>query len=196
MSCGARIDLALESATNQTLLACNQPSLTGTVLAASRALLCPIPYTVNIKGHNITYMPVSKNSSRLPRHTQGSRQEGSSQRTNRNTMEHAVMALAGAFVLAFLVYKMICEKCIFFWYSNFKYKFLDSYLADFIYYGKDIGVDASLKLDKPSPAIYTRRLQGQAYLKSKLEYQAADASKGSRSSSSATRTQVRRRLSP
>ena len=94
-------------------------------------------------------------------------------------MEHAVMALAGAFVLAFLVYKMICEKCIFFWYSNFKYKFLDSCSADFIYYGKDIGVDVSLKLDKPSPAIYTRRLQGQAYLKSKLEYQAADASKGS-----------------
>ena len=31
-------------ATNPALLACNQPSLTGTVLAASRALLCPIPY--------------------------------------------------------------------------------------------------------------------------------------------------------
>ena len=33
-------------ATNQALLVCNQPSLTGTVLAASRALLCPIPYNL------------------------------------------------------------------------------------------------------------------------------------------------------
>jgi hypothetical protein len=37
-------------ATNQALLACNQPSITGTVLAASRALLCPIPYTCTIVG--------------------------------------------------------------------------------------------------------------------------------------------------
>ena len=35
--------------TNSALLACNQPSLAGTVLAASRALLCPIPYKCHEK---------------------------------------------------------------------------------------------------------------------------------------------------
>ena len=33
---------------NPALLACNQPSITGMVLAASRALLCPIPYIYQV----------------------------------------------------------------------------------------------------------------------------------------------------
>ena len=40
--------LRVEHATNPALLACNQPSLTGTVLTASRALLCAIPYICSV----------------------------------------------------------------------------------------------------------------------------------------------------
>lgn len=42
------------------------------------------------------------------------------------------------------------------------------FLADFIHYGDDIGVDASLALDSPSDDVLARRKEGQKYLESKL----------------------------
>jgi hypothetical protein len=78
-----------------------------------------------------------------------------------------VSLLLAGFVFAYLSYRIIQEKLVFLIHSNLKYKILD-FLADFIYYGKDIGVEASLQLDKPSPALFGRRLDGQKYLESKL----------------------------
>ena len=40
--------------------------------------------------------------------------------------------------------------------------------ADYIYYGKDIGVDASLAFDSPSKEVLEKRKEGQNYLRSKL----------------------------
>eukprot|EP00978_Attheya_sp_CCMP212_P026214 scaffold85750_cov34-Attheya_sp.AAC.1 len=51
--------------------------------------------------------------------------------------------------------------------GNLKYRFLN-FLADFIYYGDEIGVDATLSLDEPDAALLERRLKGHAYLESTL----------------------------
>jgi hypothetical protein len=88
-----------------------------------------------------------------------------------------VAALIGAFVFLYLMYKILYEWVIFFLHSNFKYKVLD-FLADFIYYGQDIGVEATLKLDNPSSSLYARRLKGQAYLQSKLQPDESKVSMG------------------
>lgn len=88
-----------------------------------------------------------------------------------------VAALIGAFVVIYLMYKMLNEWVIFFLHSNFKYKVLD-FLADFIYYGNDVGVEATLKLDKPSSSLYARRLEGQVYLQSKLQPDTSKVSMG------------------
>jgi hypothetical protein len=90
---------------------------------------------------------------------------------------NVVTALIGAFVFLYLMYKILHEWVIFFLHSNFKYKVLD-FLADFIYYGNDIGVEATLKLDKPSSSLYARRMEGQAYLQSKLKPDASKVSAG------------------
>lgn len=80
----------------------------------------------------------------------------------------AVIALLGAFAFSFLVCKWLHEKIFFFLHSNCKYKFLDA-LADFIHYGEDIGVEASLKLDNPPTELFEKRLLGHIYLKGKLD---------------------------
>lgn len=79
-----------------------------------------------------------------------------------------VATLVLAFMVLSLITKFTWEKIEFFLKSNIKYRIMDS-LAAYIYYGDDIGVEASLKLDSPSSDIYQRRLVGQQYLASKLE---------------------------
>ena len=91
----------------------------------------------------------------------------------------AVVALLGAFSFFLLMYKWLYEKIFFFLHSNFKYRFLDA-LADFIHYGKDIGVEASLKLDNPPPKLLEKRLMGQLYLKGKLDPVSSKESEGAK----------------
>jgi glutamate-1-semialdehyde aminotransferase len=78
-----------------------------------------------------------------------------------------VVVLTFAFIGITLLAKMICEHLEFMFKSNLKYKILD-YLGDYIYYGKDIGIEASLSLDSPNGDVLERRKTGQAYLASKL----------------------------
>lgn len=85
--------------------------------------------------------------------------------------------LIWAFIALSLAVKFAWEKIELFLHSNFKYRVIDS-LSSYIYYGDDNGVDASLKLDSPSPQILERRIRGQKYLESKLA--AADATKASK----------------
>lgn len=82
--------------------------------------------------------------------------------------------LISAFIALSLVIKFAWEKIEFFLCSNFKYRVIN-YLASYIYYGDDIGIEASLKLDYPSSDVLKRRLEGQKYLESKLGSQCAAA---------------------
>ena len=68
--------------------------------------------------------------------------------------------------------KVIWEKIVFYRYSNYKYKFLNS-LASYIYYGNDLGIEEVLKLDKPTPDVLKRRLNGQKYLEDRLKSSAS-----------------------
>ena len=82
------------------------------------------------------------------------------------------MGLMLKLVLAYmgisLVLKKAYEHFVFFLLGNWKYRLLNA-LADFVYYGKNIGVSASLSLDNPAQSVLEQRLRGHAYLKSKLE---------------------------
>lgn len=78
-----------------------------------------------------------------------------------------VALLTVGFILISFIWKKISEKIVFLRKSNIKYLILDK-LADFIYYGDDIGVEASLALDSPSDTVLEKRKQGQVYLESKL----------------------------
>ena len=82
-------------------------------------------------------------------------------------MQSPITYLTLTFVVVSLLYKKLQEYLEFFTKSNIKYKILD-YLADYIHYGDNIGIDASLSLDSPSPETLKKRQQGQAYLASKL----------------------------
>jgi hypothetical protein len=84
--------------------------------------------------------------------------------------------LIWAFIALSLAIKFAWEKIELFLHSNFKYRVIDS-LSFYVYYGDDNGIDASLKLDSPSPHILKRRMEGQNYLESKLA--AVDATKAS-----------------
>lgn len=86
--------------------------------------------------------------------------------------------LIWAFIALSLAIKFAWEKIELFLHSNFKYRVIN-YLASYIYYGNDIGVESTLKLDNPSQHILDRRLAGQKYLESKLggKATAAEASK-------------------
>lgn len=72
-----------------------------------------------------------------------------------------------AFVAISLLMKFLHERLVFFFHSNFWYIFLD-FLSDYVYYGRDIGINASLSLDSPSEDVLKRRWEGQEYLSSKL----------------------------
>ena len=78
-----------------------------------------------------------------------------------------VFGITVAFMVLSLALKFIWERAEFWLKSNFKYKFLD-FLSHYIYYGSDIGIDASLSLDSPTLEVLQRRRQGQEYLASKL----------------------------
>jgi hypothetical protein len=81
--------------------------------------------------------------------------------------DNPVLSLTMLFIAVSLLFKVLMERITFALKSNFKYKILDA-LANFIYYGPDIGVKASLSLDGPSKQVLERRLKGQEYLQSKL----------------------------
>lgn len=83
------------------------------------------------------------------------------------SMQSPITYLTLTFVVVSLLYKKLQEYLEFFTKSNIKYKILD-YLADYIHYGDDIGIDASLSLDSPCAETLKKRQQGQAYLASKL----------------------------
>jgi hypothetical protein len=105
-----------------------------------------------------------------------------------------VVVFTLAFIVVSYLLKKITEKLVFLSKSNWKYLLID-YLckfvpllktlslphfiiadclifaastADYIHYGEDIGVDASLALDSPSREVFLRRKEGQNYLQSKL----------------------------
>ena len=82
--------------------------------------------------------------------------------------------LIWAFIALSLAIKFAWEKIELFLHSNFKYRVIN-YLASYIYYGNDIGVESTLKLDNPSQHILDRRLAGQKYLESKLGGKASAA---------------------
>jgi len=79
----------------------------------------------------------------------------------------AVLGITAVFIVISLVTKLLWERVEFWLKGNYKYKFLD-FLSRYIYYGSDIGIDASLSLDSPSNEILHRRRQGQDYLASML----------------------------
>ena len=83
--------------------------------------------------------------------------------------------LIWAFIALSLAIKFAWEKIELFLHSNFKYRIIN-YLASYIYYGKDRGIEAVLKLDSPSPHILERRMEGQKYLESKLGDNSTDSS--------------------
>jgi len=78
-----------------------------------------------------------------------------------------VLSVTFAFMAVMLVWSHFREWTDFVRYSNLKYKVLD-FLGSFIYYGPEIGVEATLKLDDPAPGVLEKRLKGQDYLASKL----------------------------
>lgn len=78
-----------------------------------------------------------------------------------------VATLILAFATISLVAKLAREKIELFLHSNYKYRLLNS-LAPYIYYGSDVGVEASLRLDSPTDDVLRRRLEGQEYLSSRL----------------------------
>ena len=96
-----------------------------------------------------------------------------------------VATLVLAFIAISLLVKFAREKVEFFLHSNFKYHILDA-LASYIHYGKDVGIDAALKLDSPTQDVLKRRIEGQKYLASKLcdDTTSATASTNGASSSS------------
>lgn len=92
-----------------------------------------------------------------------------------------VATLVLAFIAISLLVKFAREKVEFFLHSNFKYHILDA-LASYIHYGKDIGIDAALQLDSPTPEVLKRRIEGQKYLSSKLCDTSASSTNGASSS--------------
>ena len=92
-----------------------------------------------------------------------------------------VATLVLAFIAISLLVKFAREKVEFFLHSNFKYHILDA-LASYIHYGKDIGIDAALRLDSPTPEVLKRRIKGQKYLSSKLCDTSAASTNGASSS--------------
>jgi len=78
-----------------------------------------------------------------------------------------VTSLTILFVVLSLLSKVLSEKIQLFSKSNWKYRLINS-LAPYIYYGPNIGVEATLKLDSPTDDVYRKRLEGQKYLVSKL----------------------------
>lgn len=80
---------------------------------------------------------------------------------------YPVLAVTFAFMAVMFVWSHFREWVDFLLSSNLKYKVLD-FLGSFIYYGPDIGVEATLKLDDPAPGVLEKRLKGQEYLASKL----------------------------
>ena len=82
--------------------------------------------------------------------------------------DHPVLALAAIFVLAFFSYKCIADWLLFWWKSNIKYRFIDNIVAPGLHYGKAMGVETVLKLDGANSSVIARRVQGQAYLASRL----------------------------
>lgn len=79
-----------------------------------------------------------------------------------------VTTLVFAFVLLSLLIKIVRERLELYLLSNVKYRLLDA-LGPYIYYGKtDSGIEASLRFDSPSDEVFSRRLDGQKYLSSKL----------------------------
>jgi len=80
---------------------------------------------------------------------------------------YPVLSVTFAFMGVILVWSYIREWMEFTLNSNLKYRFLD-FLANFIYYGPNIGVEASLQLDDPATGVLKRRLKGHEYLESKL----------------------------
>lgn len=81
--------------------------------------------------------------------------------------EYPVLSVTFAFMGVILVWSYIREWMEFAPKSNLKYRFLD-FMATFIYYGSDIGIENSLQLDDPAPCVLERRLKGHAYLESIL----------------------------
>lgn len=79
-----------------------------------------------------------------------------------------VTTLVIAFILLSLLIKIVRERLELYLLSNVKYRFLDA-LGPYIYYGKtDIGIETSLRLDYPTDDVFSRRLDGQKYLSTKL----------------------------
>lgn len=88
-----------------------------------------------------------------------------------------VLNLTLTFICSSLFLKKLGEYVAFLKFSNLKYRVLD-FLADYIYYGENIGVNESLALDNPSKDILERRKDGQKYLKTKLNAPGKEARKG------------------
>lgn len=78
-----------------------------------------------------------------------------------------VICLTVGFISISLFWRKLKECLELFFLTNLKYQIID-FLANYIYYGSDIGIEASLKLDYPSKDIFERRLIGHQYLESKL----------------------------
>jgi len=78
-----------------------------------------------------------------------------------------VIAMTVAFSVLSFILKIVWEHISFWAKGNTKYRIIDI-LSSYIYYGPDIGVDASLALDCPSADVLARRRKGQEYLASKL----------------------------
>jgi hypothetical protein len=78
-----------------------------------------------------------------------------------------ILGITLTFMVASLTVKFLWEHVELWLKGNFKYKFLD-FLSHYIYYGPDIGIDASLSLDSPTLEVLKRRRNGQEYLASRL----------------------------
>lgn len=78
-----------------------------------------------------------------------------------------VICLTTAFIFTSIFWRNLKEFFQLYFRTNLKYKIID-YLANYLHYGDDIGVEASLRLDYPSEDLFERRKLGQKYLESKI----------------------------